>query len=139
MVHFVWGTKNREPILSSQKRLLLFEHIKDNSKKKDIFIDTIGGHVDHVHCLISLGSDQTISKVMQLIKGEASYWANKEKLLSHKLEWAEDYFAVAVSESSLNKVRNYIENQEVHHSHLTFVQEYENFIANYDFVGLKPV
>jgi putative transposase len=115
MVHCVWGTKNRQPILVTEKRLPLLAHIKKNDKKKDIFIDTIGGHTDHLHCLISLGADQNVAKVTQLIKGEASFWANKEKLMSHKLEWAEDYFAASVNESSINKVRNYINNQEEHH------------------------
>ena len=133
MVHTVWGTKNREPILLKDKRDLLFSHIQYNARTKDIFIDTIGGHLDHIHCLISLGSDQNISKVMQQIKGESSFWANKEKLLDHKLFWAEDYFAASVSESSIAKVRGYINNQEEHHKKITFTQEYEQFITSYGF------
>jgi len=49
-------------------------------KKKDIFIDFVNGHTEHCHCLISLGVDQTIAKVMQLVKGECAFWFNKEKL-----------------------------------------------------------
>jgi hypothetical protein len=49
---------------------------------------------------------------MQLIKGESSYWINKEQLLNRKFEWQDEYFAVSVSESMLDKVRNYIKNQE---------------------------
>jgi REP element-mobilizing transposase RayT len=133
MVHAVWGTKNREPILSKDTRDLLFSHIQDNARTKDIFIDTIGGYQDHVHCLISLGSDQNISKVMQQIKSESSFWTNKEKLFNHKLFWAEDYFAASVSESSIAKVRDYINNQDEHHKKITFTQEYEQFITNYEF------
>jgi putative transposase len=133
MVHTVWGTKNREPVLLKDKRDFLFSHIQYNARTKDIFIDTIGGYQDHVHCLISLGLDQNIAKVMQLIKGESSFWANKEKLFQHKLFWAEDYFAASVSESSVEKVRYYINNQEEHHKKITFSQEYEQFIKTYGF------
>lgn len=133
VIHCVWGTKNREPILIKAKRQQLLDHIRENAKSKDIYIDTINSHLDHVHCLISLGADQSIAKVMQLIKGEASYWANKEKLFAHKLEWAEDYFAASVSESALGKVRDYIKNQEEHHRKVSFTEEYEKFIKSYNF------
>jgi putative transposase len=133
MVHSVWRTKNSEPLLCISKRDVLFTHIKQNAIGKKIYIDTIGGHCDHVHCLLSLGADQCIAKVMQLIKGEASYWANKENLLKHKLYWADDYFAVSVSESMINKVRNYIINQEEHHKKKSFSDEYEDFLRSYGF------
>jgi putative transposase len=133
MVHVVWGTKNREPVLTGEKRKLLFEHIRSNAKMKGIYIDTLGGYTDHVHCLLSLGGDQTISKVVQLIKGESSFWANREKLITPKLMWAEDYFAASVSESAIQNVRTYINNQEEHHKKVTFNDEYEKFIKSYGF------
>lgn len=133
MVHCVFGTKNKEPILVSGKREELFKHIRENARTKDIYIDTINGHIDHIHCLISLGAEQNIAKLMQLIKGEASFWTNKHKLFGHKLEWTEDYFAASVSESSLDKVRDYIKNQEEHHRKITFTEEYEKFIHSYGF------
>jgi REP element-mobilizing transposase RayT len=70
---------------------------------------------------------------MQLIKGEASFWANKENLFSKKLHLADEYFAVSVSESQINNVREYNKNQEEHHSKKTFVQEYEEFISKFGF------
>ncbi len=133
MVHVVWGTKNREPILTNEKRKHLFDHIQANSKIKGIYIDTLGGYTDHVHCLISLGSDQSIAKVVQLIKGESSFWANREKLFSPKLAWAEDYFSASVSESSVQRVRDYIHTQEEHHKKVTFIEEYGKFVKNYGF------
>jgi hypothetical protein len=71
---------------------------------------------------------------MKLIKGEASYWANKNKVFNHKFEWAEDYFAASVSESALNKVRHYIKNQEEHHYQKTFAEEYDQFLESYGFI-----
>jgi REP element-mobilizing transposase RayT len=111
----------------------VWQHIRENAIKKDIFIDFVNGHTDHCHCLVSLGVDQTISKVMQLIKGESAFWFNKQELAGQKLEWQDEYFAVSVSESQINTVRNYIKNQEEHHKHKTFQQEYEEFIAKYSF------
>jgi len=135
-VHVVWGTKNKEPVLLKEIRKDLFQHIKENAKKKEIYIDFINGYVEHIHCLLALNADTTIAKVMQLIKGEAAYWANKTKLMKTKLEWADEYFAVSVSESMIDKVRDYIRNQEDHHKKITFRQEYDEFIKKYKFVTL---
>lgn len=105
----------------------------ENAKDKQIFINEINGFLDHVHCLISLNADTSVSKTIQLIKGESAFWANKNNLVNPKLEWANDYFAVSVSESMKDKVKEYIRNQEEHHKKITFDQEYQQFIAKYGF------
>nr|WP_315152004.1 IS200/IS605 family transposase [uncultured Flavobacterium sp.] len=143
-IHFVWSTKNRIPFLATREiREKVWNHIRENAKEKGIHIDFINGYEEHCHCLISLGVDQTIQKVMQLIKGESSFWINKEAILSElppalagakeKFQWQEEYFAVSVSESILDKVRNYIKNQEQHHNKKSFNEEYDEFITKYGF------
>ena len=136
-IHLVWATKNREPLLTKDVRQKLFNHIKENGIAKGIYVDFVNGYADHVHCLISLNADQNISKVVQLLKGESSYWMNKNNLLSHKLEWQDEYFAVSVSESGINRLREYIRNQETHHAKKTFQQEYDEFITKYGFEMIK--
>ncbi len=133
-IHFVWSTKNRIPHLDSKElRLKVWNHIRENAHEKGIFIDFINGYEDHCHCLVSLNTDQTIQKVMQLIKGESAFWINKLGLTKQKFEWQDEYFAVSVSESMIDKVREYIKKQEEHHSNKTFQQEYDEFINKYGF------
>jgi putative transposase len=131
--HLVWATKSRKPFLRKEIRQTVFDHIKENAKGKGIYLDCVNGYIEHIHCLISLSSDQTISKVLQLIKGESSFWINKEKLCAEKFEWQDDYFAVSVSHSEVKKVRHYINEQETHHEQKTFSEEYDEFIKNYEF------
>ena len=132
MIHCVWSTKNREPVFSDREiRNQLFKHILANAREKDIFIDNIGGEKEHIHCLISLGKEQNISKVIQLMKGESAFWFNKN--FNQRLMWQDDYFAVSVSESVIPKVREYIQNQEEHHKKKSFNEEYEEFIRIYGF------
>lgn len=132
MIHLVWGTKNRTPFLSKEIKEKVIEHIKQNAKAKGIYIDRINGHTEHLHVLIGLKASMSISKVMQLIKGESAYWINKVKLTKSKFEWADEYYAGSVSESILPKVRAYIDRQEEHHKKKTFPQEYEEFISASD-------
>ena len=68
-----------------------------------------------------------------MVKGESSFWFNKQGFIKDKLEWQDEYFAVSVSQSILNTVRNYIKNQEEHHKKKTFQREYEEFIERYNF------
>ena len=66
-VHLVWTTKNRDPILTQNIRHDIFDHIQENAKNKGIYLDFINGHLEHVHCLISLGSGQNIDKILMLL------------------------------------------------------------------------
>ena len=133
-IHLVWATKKREAVFNKELRSQLFSHIRENAKNKNIHLDFVNGFTDHIHCLISLDADQTIAKIVQFIKGESSYWINQQKLLKQKFEWQAEYFAVSVSESGIDKVREYIKNQEQHHQKKTFEQEYQEFIEKYGFV-----
>ncbi|HEY6064025.1 MAG TPA: IS200/IS605 family transposase [Chitinophagaceae bacterium] len=136
-IHLVWATKKREPVLDKPLRRKLFSHVLENARARNIHVDFVNGYVDHIHVLVSLNADQTIAKTVQLIKEESSFWINKNKLTPGKFEWQDNYFAVSVSESGVNKVREYIKNQEQHHSKKTFQQEYNEFMEKYGFVLMK--
>jgi REP element-mobilizing transposase RayT len=137
-LHMVFSTKNRQPFLnSSELRRNVFEHIKNNAEEKGIWLDCINGYQEHAHCLISLGKEQTISKVTQLIKGESSYWINQHNLTSEKFVWQDDYWIVGVSESHLESVRKYIHNQEIHHSNKSFESEINNLMEKYGWSFIK--
>lgn len=133
-VHIVFSTLNRIPFLNSTElRVKVWKHIKENASSKGIYLDMINGYSDHCHCLISLGSNQKIEKIVQLIKGESSFWINKNQLTKDKFAWQDEYFAVSVSESMIESVRNYIKNQEILHKKKTFADEYQEFIDKYNF------
>ena len=127
--HFVWSTKYRQPVLTKPNRDILFEHIKQNAKKNKIHIDSIGGYIDHMHTLISLSRELSLSKTVQLIKGESSHWANTTGLMKNKFEWQDEYYAVSVSPDRLQRVRDYISNQESHHKKKSFDQEIQQLLA----------
>ena len=93
----------------------------------------MNGYVDHIHCLVSLGTDQTIEKIMQLIKGESSFWINKSDLCKTKFGWQDEYFAVSVSEANVPAVRKYIANQDEHHRRKSFSEEFEGFMRRAGF------
>ncbi len=137
-IHLVFSTKNRIPYLDSHSlRFKVFEHIKENAKEKDIWLDCVGGYTDHAHCLVSLGTTQTISNTAKLIKGESSFWINKNQLVKGKFSWQDDFWAVSVSESHVKAVRNYIHQQEEKHGTIPFSLEIDEFMKKYDWKIIK--
>jgi putative transposase len=138
-IHFVWSTKNREPFLATKElREMVWKHILENARDKGIFVDFVNGYQEHCHCLVSLNANQTIQNVMKLIKGESAFWINKNELLpihqlGAKFEWQDEYYAVSVSESMIEVVRNYIKMQEEHHQNKSFLEEEQKLIEKYGF------
>lgn len=122
-IHLVWSTKDRRRVITADLKLKLIEHIISNCQLKEIIIEEINCVSDHIHILIRLHPDQNVSKVVQLIKGESSFWINKNKLIAGKFEWQSEYLAVSVSETIVNKVKAYIRNQENHHQRKSFTGE----------------
>lgn len=86
-----------------------------------------------MHCLISMSADQNVATIMNLIKGESSFWANRHLEWKEKFGWQDEYFAVSVSQSHLEVVNKYIIKQEVHHREKSFREEYQEFIKKYPF------
>ncbi|MFM9903924.1 MAG: IS200/IS605 family transposase [Pyrinomonadaceae bacterium] len=136
-LQFVWSTKERFPYLTNDVRTKVLEHIRQNAREKGIHIDFINGYLEHIHCLISLGTDQTMEKIMQLIKGESSFWINKNKLTKSRFEWQDEYFVVSVNESTLPSVRKYIAKQEEHHKQVSFDEEFDGFLTRAGFQKFK--
>ena len=135
-IHLIFSTKNRDKLISRELKPKLLDHIRQNAKSKNIYIDFINCVEDHCHILISLGAGQSISEIARLTKGESSNWINKNKRMKINFKWQEEYIAVSVSESQVNNVRNYIKNQEEHHRIKTFSEEYNIFIEKYGFKKL---
>ena len=136
MDSFGFRDKEQRTYLAGEIREKVIIHIFENAHSKEIFITEINGYKDHLHCLISLGNDQSISKVANLIKGGSSHWINKNGITKIKFEWADEYFAVSVGESQIGAIRNYINNQDEHHRTKSFAEEYDEFMTKYGFKSM---
>jgi putative transposase len=122
-VHCVWTTKNRVPYLSDRISNEVRQHILTNAKIKGLFIDTLNGDERHLHALISLGGSQNISDVMRMIKGESSYWINRNKLTRFRFEWQDDFWSISLGENGINNLRKYIQEQKEHHEKISLEEE----------------
>ena len=63
-LHYVWSTKDREPLLTSQMRNKFIKHVMEYAGQNDIEIDTLNVTADHVHLLNSHNPSQSPSKII---------------------------------------------------------------------------
>jgi REP element-mobilizing transposase RayT len=91
-----------------------------------------GGMPDHVHLLISLGRESSVSEVLRQIKGSSSKWIHERIPELRGFGWQDGYAAFAVSYSQIETVRQYIAGQADHHRTVTFQEEYVAFLRRHD-------
>jgi REP element-mobilizing transposase RayT len=87
---------------------------------------------DHIHIFIGMRPTQSISDLLQDIKGSSSKWINEKKFLKVKFEWQEGYGAFSYSKSHVKNVISYIQNQENHHKKESFIDEYLRFLKLFE-------
>lgn len=129
-IHFVFATKNRQAPLSAEARQQLVRFMRDMTREQKIYLDHLAVLGEHMHCLLSLGKEQTISQVARIISDRSADWLNENRLAPENLTW-DDYFAVSVSESQTEDVKRYIRTQEKYHQHKSFDEELQEFFKRY--------
>jgi len=122
--HCVFSTKDRRPLISNELRERLWPFLGGIARQNQMKAIEVGGMPDHVHILLSLPSTLSIAKALQLIKGGSSKWVH-ETFPEHRLfGWQVKYGAFGVSVSQLDRIIQYIKDQEKHHRKMTFQEEF---------------
>lgn len=131
-IQFVFAVKYREGLIHASWKDELYKYIAGVIKAHDHKVLGINGMPDHIHILIGMRPTQSISDLMQDIKGSSSKWINQKQFLAHKFEWQEGYGAFSYSKSHVNEVIEYIKNQESRHKTKSFNEEYLDFLKAFN-------
>ena len=130
-LHLIWATLDREPMLTKPVAAKLSKYLYDYAESKKIYLKINFVNADHVHALIDLPTGVTIEEAAQLFKGASSHWIGEQKLVHGKFHWGRGYGVFSVSHSHLDRVCQYITNQEEHHRTRGFMEEYEMFVRRH--------
>lgn len=131
-IQFVFAVKYRNGLIDSSYKEELYKYISGIIKAHNHKLLAINGMPDHIHILVGMRPTQSISELMQDIKGSSSKWINEKKFLKIKFEWQEGYGAFSYSKSHVENVINYIINQQEKHKNKTFKEEYLNFLKTFE-------
>jgi REP element-mobilizing transposase RayT len=134
--HLVFAVKGRQNLIRNEWKDDLYKYISGIIKAKKHKSIIINGMPDHVHIFVGLNPSTNISDLVREIKTNTTRFINSKSYLSAKFCRQEGYGAFSYSQSHIGHLYNYIFNQEHHHRHRSFKEEYiaflEKFEINYD-------
>ena len=124
LYHLVFSTKRREPWLNAELRPRLCEYLGGGIRAEKGIALAINSMPDHVHILAKLRQDKAVSDILRGIKANSSGWIHRTFPELKGFAWQEGYGAFTVSHSQVDRVREYIRDQEKHHQRSTFQEEF---------------
>ena len=124
LLHIVFSTKYRKPVLADAWRDSLFAYIGGIVQDHKASLLKAGGIEDHIHLLLRAHPEFAISKTLQLLKTNSSKWINEQRKTNVKFAWQRGYGAFWVSQSMVDTVKQYIGRQREHHASHSSEDEY---------------
>jgi putative transposase len=128
----VFAVKKRTGLIRHEWTDELYKYITGIVQMHNHRLLAINGMPDHVHVFFGMRPTQSLSDLMQDIKGNSSKWINQKKFIKDKFEWQEGYGAFSYSKSQASRVIAYVQDQEVHHRKITFLEEYKRFLEKFE-------
>jgi REP element-mobilizing transposase RayT len=127
----VFATDIRLRLLTLERQNELYAYAAGIIKELNCFLQCIGGMEDHIHILVGINPSLSVSEFAQKIKANTSRFINEKGWVQGKFHWQEGFGAFSVSQSGLERVREYIAHQKEHHLRHTFISEYETLLTRY--------
>ena len=131
-IQAVFTVQSRDCIIHERWRDELYKYITGIIQNNSHILLAINGMPDHIHILFGLRPTQSVSDIMQDIEGNSSKWINEKGFVWGKFSWQEGYGAFSYSKSELPGVIRYIKNQQEHHRHRNFIEEYLEMLNEYE-------
>lgn len=131
-IQIVFAVRGRENLIAKENREELHKFITGIVSNREQKLLAIFAMPDHVHILIGIKPNITISDLVRDIKSGSSKFINDSKWINGKFNWQEGYGAFSYSKSQLDNVIKYILNQESHHKKQTFKEEYISFLEKFE-------
>jgi putative transposase len=132
LVHAVFSTKNREPLIAAAVENELHRYMCGISRNLASPVLTIGGMPDHVHLLISQSKNIAVSDLMMHIKKDSSKWIKTKGAMFEEFAWQEGYGAFTIGESQVEALTRYIATQADHHKVISFQDEFRALLRKYE-------
>jgi len=131
-IQAVFAVKARIGLIQPEWKDELYKYITGIVQAHNHKMLAINGMNDHLHLFFGMRPTQSLSELMQDVKGSSSKWINDRKFVQGKFEWQEGYGAFSYSRSQVQDVIHYIQNQETHHQKRSFLVEYEELLEKFE-------
>ena len=128
-IHFIFHTKStliKRPHLEE-----LWSYVAGIARTYGSFVLKVGGEPDHVHMLCTLPRTMSMAEFAEEVKGSSSKWIKTKDVNYRYFHWQRGYAAFSVSQSQVETVTKYIDNQFEHHKKHIFEDEYLEWLVQY--------
>src|SRR6478736_1699947 len=131
-IQAVFVVKSRLGLIQNEWKDELYKYITGIIQANNHKLLAINGMPDHLHVFFGMRPTQSLSDLMQDIKGGSSKWINERKFTRERFEWQEGFGAFSYSKSQASQVIEYIHNQELHHQKFSFMEEYKRLLTEFE-------
>ena len=131
-IQAVFSVQERNCIIKRIWKNELYQYITGIIQNRGHKVLAINGMPDHLHVFFGMRPVQSLSDLMQDIKGDSSKWINQKSFVKGHFTWQEGYGAFSYSKSQTDQVIDYIKNQEIHHQKKSFIEEYLEFLEKFE-------
>lgn len=131
-LQIIFAVKGRANLLHKEWRQEVFKYMSGIIKAKGQKPIIVNGVSDHVHVFVGLKPVSNVSDLVRDIKNNSSNFINDQKWLKNKFNWQDGYGVFSYGHSQIDRVYNYILNQEKHHRKKTFREEYIDFLKKFE-------
>ena len=135
-IHVVFAVEGRQNLIPPEHNDELQKFITGIVSGHRQKLIAINNMPDHLHLLVGLRPDSSLSDLVRDIKAGSSKFIKEKRWVAGRFSWQEGFGAFSYSPSQLGTVIRYIENQQQHHAKKSFREEYvellERFGVDYD-------
>jgi putative transposase len=130
-IQAVFSVQNRDCIINKYWKNELNQYLTGIIQNQGHKVLAINGMPDHIHVFFGMRPSQSLSELMQDIKGDSSKWINQMGFVKGRFSWQEGFGGFSYSKSQVDIVIDYIRDQEIHHHRKTFMEEYIEFLTEF--------
>ena len=101
-IHSVFTVQNRDSLLKPEWQNELYKYITGIVQKNGHKLIALNGMPDHLHVFMGMKPNQSLSDLIQDVKGDSSRWINEKEFVKGKFEWQSGFGAFSYSISLLS-------------------------------------
>jgi len=131
-LQFVFAAKDRQGLISKNNKEELHKYITSLIQSRGAKLLAINCMPDHIHIFVGFKPTILISDFVKEIKVQSNEFINSKNWIKGRFQWQEGYGVFSYSQSHIDSVIKYIQNQEIHHQKKSFKQEYMAVLEKFE-------
>lgn len=130
-IQSVFTVQNKLSLIRQEWKEELYKYITGIVQNNGHKLIALNGMPDHLHLFIGMKPNQSLSDLMQDVKGDSSKWIHEKGFVKGRFEWQAGFGGFSYSISQIDAVVKYINNQVQHHKKISFIEEYLDFLEKF--------